>query len=68
MPGFPTFLEMVLNDTALRDELLKAPDQPALFARVLALARERGLEISEEDLRAVANANRRSWLERWTDQ
>jgi hypothetical protein len=68
MPGFPIFLETVLNDAALREELLQAPDLPALFARVLALARERGLEISEEELQAVVNANRRSWLERWTDQ
>lgn len=57
---------MVLNDAGLRDELLQAPDLPALFARVLALARERGIELSEEELQAVVNANRRSWLERWT--
>jgi len=68
MPGFPAFLVMVLNDAALRDELLKAPDLPALFARVLELARERGIGLSEEELQAVVNANRRSWLERWTDQ
>ena len=68
MPGFPAFLGMVLNDAGLRDELLKERDLPALFARVLALARERGTELSEEELQAVVNWNRRSWLERWTGQ
>lgn len=68
MPAFPAFLGMVLDDAALRDDLLKAPDLPALVARVVTLARERGLAVSEEELRAVVNANRRSWLERWTGQ
>ena len=68
MPDFPALLIMVLNDAGLRDELLQAPDLPALFARTIALARERGIELSEEELQAVVNANRRSWLERWTGQ
>ena len=68
MPGFPTFLVMVLGDAALRDELLAAPDLPALMALVRERGRERGVEISEEELREVANMNRRSWVERWTDQ
>jgi hypothetical protein len=68
MPDFPALIIMVLNDAGLRDELLKAPDLPALFARTIALARERGIELSEEELQAVVNANRRSWLERWTGQ
>ena len=59
---------MVLNDAGLRDELLQARDLPALFARALALGRERGIELSEEELQALVNTNRRSWLERWTDQ
>jgi len=67
MPGFSEFLVMVLNDAGLRDELLSMPDLPSLFARVLALARERGIELFEQELLAVVNANRRSWLERWTD-
>jgi hypothetical protein len=68
MPGFPTFLAIVLDDAALRDDLLQAPDLPALFAKVLAHGRARGIEISEEELQAVVNANRRSWIERWTGQ
>jgi hypothetical protein len=68
MAAFSAFLVTVLNDAALRDELLEAPDLPALLARVPALARERGIELSEEELREIVNANRRSWLERWTDR
>jgi len=68
MPGFSAFLDMVLNDAALRDDLIEAQDLPALFVRVVTLARERGLDISEAELQAAVNANRRSWLERWTGQ
>ncbi len=68
MPGFTTFLVMVLGDIALRDELLAAPDLAALMALVRERGRERGVEMSEEELQAVANTNRRSWVERWTDQ
>ena len=59
---------MVVGDAALRDELLGAPDLAALIALVLVRGRERGVEMSEEELRRVVNANRRSWVERWTDQ
>jgi hypothetical protein len=67
MPGFSQFLIMVLEDGCLRDELLAAPDLSALFVCAIAGARERGLELTEEELRAVVNANRRAWLERWVD-
>ena len=46
---------------------MNVPDLPALLARVRELARERGLELSEQELQDVVNANRRSWLERWID-
>lgn len=68
MPGFASFLAMVVGDAALRDELLAAPDLAALMALVRDRGRERGVGISEEELRAVVNFNRRSWIERWTDQ
>jgi len=68
MPGFSSFLVLVLNDAELRDELLNIPALPALLARVLERARERGIELSGQELQTVLNANRRSWLERWTDQ
>ena len=59
---------IVLSDAALQEELRAAPDEAALFERVLSLGREHGLELSEQDLRAVVNANRRAWLERWIHQ
>jgi hypothetical protein len=68
MPPFSAFLVMVLNDAALRGELLQAPDLPALMERTIALAHERGIELTGQELQAVVDANRRSWIERWTDQ
>ncbi len=68
MPGLSAFLLLVLEDAAMRDELLAAQDLPALFGLVLARSRERGIGISEAELHAAVNVNRRSWLERWTDQ
>ena len=59
---------IVLNDAALQEDLRAAPDEAALFERVLALGWERGYELSEQDLRAVVDANRRAWLERWIHQ
>ena len=59
---------LVLSDAALQEELRGAPDEAALFERVLALGREHGYELSEDDLRNVARANRRAWLERWIHQ
>jgi len=67
MPAFQAFLVMVLSDNTLRDELMKAPDLPALVARARELGRERGFDLSEEELQAAVNANRRSWMERWID-
>ena len=63
-----TIRMVVLSDAALQEQLRAAPDEAALFERVLALGRERGCELSEQDLRAVVNANRRDWLERWIHQ
>jgi len=68
MPGFRDFLVLVLNDSALRDELLGERDLPALVARTLELAGQRGITVTGEELQAVIQANRRSWLERWTDR
>ena len=59
---------LVLSDSALQEELRAAPDEAALFEKVLALGRERGCEVTEDDLRAVINANQRAWLERWIHQ
>jgi hypothetical protein len=65
---FLTIRMAVLSDAALQEQLQTAPDEAALFDRVLALGRERGLELSEQDLRLVVDTNRRNWLERWLHQ
>ena len=59
---------LVLSDAALQEELRAAPDEAALFEKVLALGRERGYQLSAQDLRAVVDTNRRVWLERWLHQ
>ena len=60
--------QMVLTDAALQEKLRTLADEAALFEAVLALGRERGTQLTEEDLRAVVDANRRGWLERWLYQ
>ena len=68
MTGFTAFLSIVLGDAALREELRQAPDLPRLFALAIVRGRERGIELSVEELQAMVNLNHRSWLERWTDR
>ena len=58
----------VLTDPALQERLRAAPDEAALFEAVLELGRERGHKFTEPDLRAVVDANRRAWLQRWLYQ
>ena len=68
MTGFQQLLQLVLSDPAMRDDLLKAPNLPALFSRTLSIAVERGIELTEQELHTLVDLNRRSWLERWLEQ
>ena len=65
---FEAFREIVFADAALLDDLRHTADLPALMEKVITEARARGLDISTQDLQAIANANRRAWLERWISQ
>jgi hypothetical protein len=65
---FDRLSRLIRGDLLLRDELAAAPDLPALFAKVLKLAEQRGFHIDERDLLEKVNANRRSWIERWLSQ
>jgi len=65
---FLTIRQEILSDAALQSQLRAAPDDAALFAAVLGLGRDRGIAVTEEDLRAVVEANRRGWLQRWLFQ
>jgi hypothetical protein len=62
------FQQLVYGDAALLAALCRAETLSDLFAAVIAAACERGLDVSEDDLRAVVNANRRAWMERELDQ
>jgi hypothetical protein len=65
---FLSIRAVVLSDVVLQEQLRAASDQAALFDMVVALGRARGFDISEEDLRAAVDINRRGWLERWLYQ
>jgi len=66
--GFEQVSQLILSDPSERDRLLEAADLPTLFGMVLAFAEERGYELREQELQAIVNANRRSWLERGIDR
>ena len=68
LAAFQQFEQAVFQDAALLEALRTTATLPELLAKVIAMGRERGLEITEEDLRIVANANRRAWLQRWLEQ
>jgi hypothetical protein len=68
LAAFQQFEQAIFQDAALIEALRGAATLPELMAKVIAMAREQGLEITEDDLRVVVNANRRAWLERWLTQ
>ncbi len=54
-----------MEDSGLMRVLTSAETEAELFALVIALGRDRGLEIAVAQLEEIARANRRAWLERW---
>jgi hypothetical protein len=60
--------EAVLSDPELVAELAAIATEAELFTRVIALARERGLETTEAELAEAVRANRAAWLQRWIPQ
>jgi hypothetical protein len=65
---FLSIRAVVLSDVRLQEQMRAAPDEAAIFDMALTLGRALGYAVSEEDLRAVVNINRRGWLERWLYQ
>ncbi len=57
-----------MGDTAGLERLTRCGSEPELFAEVLAIGSEHGLEMKEKDLAEMVRANRRMWLERWAWQ
>ena len=54
-----------MEEAQLMAAFSAATTDAELFARVIALGNERGLEVTPAELKEVAGANRRAWLERW---
>jgi len=61
---FDQLRRIVMEDPALMAELTPAPNQAELFAQVISLGRQRGLQLTIPELEEIVRANRRSWLER----
>ena len=57
-----------MEDSGLMRALTSAESDAELFALVIALGRERGLEIPVAQLEEIVRVNRRAWLERWLAQ
>jgi hypothetical protein len=54
-----------MEDPGLMSALTSVDSEAELFARVIVLGRERGIELALDDLVEIVRANRRAWLERW---
>ncbi|HEX4276430.1 MAG TPA: hypothetical protein VHZ74_13795 [Bryobacteraceae bacterium] len=66
--NFDRFRERVMSDPALMEQFLKCDSEAELFAEALTAGHKYGFTFDEKDLSAIANLNRRQWLERWTQQ
>ena len=64
--GIAEIRRMVMQDSTLMSALVGVETEADLFALVIALGHERGIEITEVELAETIRANRRAWLERWT--
>jgi hypothetical protein len=65
LSDFDEIRQIVMEDSALMIALTSVATEAALFARVIELAKERGIELTNAELAGTVRANRRAWLERW---
>jgi hypothetical protein len=63
--NFDEFQRIVMEDRELTTSLASVETEAELFARVIVLGRERGIELAPAELAEIVRANRRAWLERW---
>jgi hypothetical protein len=56
---------LVIDDRSLRERLLPLCDRDEFTAELVALARERGIELSSEQVMEGLGAAHRARLERW---
>jgi hypothetical protein len=65
--NFDEIRRIVMEEPRLMEALSTAATDAELFAGVVTLGIERGLEVTAAELEEIARANRRRWLERWLD-
>ncbi len=59
------FVELVLAERALHDQLRATTDEATFVALAVRLGVERGCEFTATVVLAAINEKRRAWLERW---
>ena len=67
MPGdaLEALRDLVVDDPILRRRLLDAPGRPEFAATVVAIARERGLDLDGDEVLGALRAERRRQSQRW---
>jgi hypothetical protein len=65
LSNFDEIRRIVMDDSGSMSTLTSVESEAELFARVIALGRERGIELTSDELAEIVRANRRAWLERW---
>jgi hypothetical protein len=65
LSNFDEIRRIVLEDPGLLPALTPVSTETELFAAVVALGRERGIEVADAELAEIVRANRRAWFERW---
>jgi hypothetical protein len=63
--NFDEICRIVIEDSGLMRALTSAETDSELFALVIALGRERGIDLTVAQLEEIVRANRRAWFERW---
>jgi hypothetical protein len=59
------FSQMVLADRQLHEQLRTTANLESFIALAVRLSRERGCELTPEEIRAAVQERRRAWFERW---
>jgi hypothetical protein len=67
LSDFDEIRRIVMEESGLMP-LTSTETEAELFALVMALGRERGVELTVAQLEEIARPNRRAWLERWLAQ
>lgn len=63
--GLDAFRQAVLDDPELQAQLLATPDRPLFVAAVVERARDRGFDVSPDDVEEALRDARREWTLRW---